>query len=132
MDTGPLPKRQVLLVDDVETIALLIKIFLNGLNLEFVTAPDGLAAWKKVQELKPALVIADVQMPNKDGLELCADIKSDPDLKHTPVVLFSVHARDEALQRRARLVGAYSILTKPVSPDELRRTVQEALGARAI
>jgi CheY-like chemotaxis protein len=121
---------QVLIAEDVETLAKLTEMFLEGLGLQFFTAKDGQAALRRVRELRPALVIADVQMPGKDGFELCADIKADPELRQTPVVLCSVAGADEAMQRRARLSGAHVLLSKPVSADALRRVVKELLGQR--
>jgi twitching motility two-component system response regulator PilG len=65
-------------------------------------------------------------MPGMDGFELCAALRSDPVLHGTPVVLLT-SLNDDASRRKGRLVGASAFLTKPVSVDELRRTVSEIL-----
>ena len=121
------PQRRVLIIDDVATMSTLVKVFLQGMNLEISTARDGAEGWERLTASKPDLVIADIQMPGKDGLELCADIKSDPNLKSIRVVLLSAHADEDDIRRRARLIGADELLKKPVTPDRLRTVVSTLL-----
>jgi CheY-like chemotaxis protein len=120
----------VLLVDDAKTILSLTRVFLAGLDLDIVTAEDGEQALALAKERPPDVVVADVQMPKKDGLELCADLKLDPALRHAQIILLSAKADDESLQRRARLLGVSSVLKKPVSPEVLRDAVVKAIGPR--
>ena len=113
---------KVLLVDDTRTLLSLIQVYLMGWAMEFVEAKDGLEGLARAREHKPALVISDVRMPGMDGFELCAAIRADRVLHATPVVLLTSLA-DEASRKKGKLVGATAFLTKPVSVDELRRTV---------
>ncbi len=113
---------KVLLVDDTRTLLSLIQVYLMGWSMEFVEAKDGLEGLTKAKEARPDLVISDVRMPGMDGFELCASIRSEPDLHRTPIVLLT-SLNDEASRRKGKLVGASAFLTKPVSVDELRKTV---------
>jgi len=70
-----------------------------------------------------------VKMPVMDGFELCAAIRSDPALRHIPVLLLTMLG-DEASRQRGQLVGASAFLTKPVSPSELKDAVRRVVGAR--
>ncbi|WP_242347088.1 response regulator [Anaeromyxobacter terrae] len=113
---------KVLLVDDTRTLLSLIQVYLMGWQMEFVEAKDGTEGLARAREHKPALVISDVRMPGLDGFELCAAIRADPILHKTPIVLLTSLA-DDASRKKGKLVGATAFLTKPVSVEELRKTV---------
>jgi twitching motility two-component system response regulator PilG len=117
---------KVLLVDDTRTLLSLIQVYLMGWEMEFVEARDGKQGLDQARLHRPSLVISDVRMPGMDGFELCAAIRADKELHGTPVVLLT-SLNDDASRRKGRLVGASAFLTKPVSVDELRRTVSEIL-----
>jgi twitching motility two-component system response regulator PilG len=121
---------KILLVDDTRTLLSLIQVYLMGWSIDFVEAKDGLEGLKKAKETRPDLVISDVRMPGMDGFELCAAVRSDPDLHRTPIVLLT-SLNDEASRRKGKLVGATAFLTKPVAVDELRKTVQTILNLPA-
>ncbi len=117
---------KVLLVDDTRTLLSLIQVYLMGWRMEFLEAKDGLEGLDKAKAQRPDLVISDVRMPGMDGFELCAAIRSDKDLHGTPVVLLT-SLNDEQSRKKGKLVGASAFLTKPVSVEELRRTVEKLL-----
>ena len=113
---------KVLLVDDTRTLLSLIQVYLMGWQIEFHEAKDGLEGLAKAKEILPDLVVTDVRMPGMDGFELCAAIRGDPALHHLPVVLLT-SLNDDTSRKKGKLVGASAFLTKPVSVDELRKTV---------
>lgn len=80
--------------------------------MEVITVPDGRAAFEKMGQIRPDLVLADVYMPEVDGYALCRSIKQDERFSKTPVVLLisSFEPFDEAEARRA---GADDVVTKP-------------------
>jgi twitching motility two-component system response regulator PilG len=117
---------KVLLVDDTRTLLSLIQVYLMGWQMEFLEAKDGTEGLAKAREHKPDLVISDVRMPGMDGFELCAALRADATLHETPVVLLT-SLSDDASRRKGKLVGATAFLTKPVSVEDLRRTVGQIL-----
>ncbi len=117
---------KVLLVDDTQTLLSLIQVYLMGWQIEFVQATNGIDGLARAKEHKPALVITDVRMPGMDGFEMCAAIRADKNLQNVPVVLLTA-LNDEAARKKGKLVGATEFLTKPVSVEELRKTVGRIL-----
>lgn len=117
---------KVLIVEDTKTITNLIQVYLMGWGLEFFEADDGVKGLTCAREVKPDLIISDVQMPGMDGFALCAAVRADPILFSTPFVMLT-SLKDEASRMRGRLVGASAFLEKPVSVDDLRKKVRSIL-----
>jgi twitching motility two-component system response regulator PilG len=117
---------KVLIVEDTKTITNLLQVYLMGWGLQFFDAGNGVQGLAKAREIKPDLIISDVQMPEMDGFALCAAVRADSTLHATPFLLLT-SLKDEASRQRGRLVGASAFLNKPVSVDELRERVRELL-----
>ena len=120
----------VLIVDDEQHIRLLIEQTLEALEddgVELQTAHDGEEALGVVAVHHPGLVFLDVQMPKKNGFEVCEAIKHEPGMGSTKVVLLT--ARGQAIDReRGLAAGADAYLTKPFDPDELLGLARRLLG----
>jgi len=126
MAGGSRSPMKVLIVEDTKTITNLLQVYLMGWGLQFFDAGNGVQGLAKARELKPDLIISDVQMPEMDGFALCAAVRADSSLHGTPFLLLT-SLKDEASRQRGRLVGASAFLNKPVSVDELRERVRELL-----
>ncbi|QRN94253.1 response regulator [Archangium violaceum] len=117
---------KVLIVEDTKTITNLIQVYLMGWGLEFFEASNGVQGLARAREVKPDLIISDVQMPEMDGFALCAAVRADPILFATPFVMLT-SLKDDASRQRGRLVGASAFLNKPVAVDDLREKVRSIL-----
>jgi CheY-like chemotaxis protein len=86
--------------------------------------PDGIALLQRLRlpGMRAALVLMDINMPRKNGLETLAEMKGDPRLASTPVVVFSTSCDNDDL-RRAYQLGASSYVVKPVGLPELVHAV---------
>jgi two-component system, OmpR family, phosphate regulon response regulator PhoB len=118
--------RTVLIADDESSIRLLVHATIESDDYKVVEAADGAQAWAMAQELKPSLVLLDVQMPGRSGLEVLRSIKADPDLKATRVILLTSKAQERDIEV-GLIAGADFYLTKPFSPLDLLTRVEEAL-----
>jgi CheY-like chemotaxis protein len=118
--------RTVLIADDESSIRLLVHATIESDDYTVVEASDGAQAWALAQELKPSLVLLDVQMPGQSGLEVLRSIKSNPDLKATRVILLTSKAQERDIEV-GLIAGADFYLTKPFSPLDLLTRVEEAL-----
>lgn len=117
---------KVLIVEDTKTITNLLQVYLMGWGLEFFDAPNGAQGLTKARELRPDLIISDVQMPEMDGFALCAAVRADPQLHGTPFMMLT-SLKDDASRQKGKLVGASAFLNKPVSVDDLRSKVRDML-----
>ncbi len=118
--------RTVLIADDEPSMRMLVHATIDSDDYYVVEAADGDEAWALIQRDKPALVLLDVQMPGRDGLEVLAAIKADPHLKSTRVILLSGKAQKEDIEA-GLFAGADFYLTKPFSPLDLLTRVEAAL-----
>lgn len=104
--------KTILLADDSITIQKIVNLTFTGEGIDVVTVGNGEAALKKVTEIHPDLVLADIFMPGKNGYEVCEHIKSTPGLDHIPVILL-VGAFEPFDGGEAARVKADGHLTKP-------------------
>ncbi|MHB8688031.1 MAG: response regulator transcription factor [Candidatus Dormibacteraceae bacterium] len=118
--------RTVLIADDESSIRLLVHATIESDDYTVVEAADGAQAWALTKELKPSLVLLDVQMPGQSGLEVLRAIKADPNLKATRVILLTSKAQERDIEV-GLIAGADFYLTKPFSPLDLLTRVEEAL-----
>jgi CheY-like chemotaxis protein len=116
----------VLIADDEPAMRMLLHATIESDAYQVVEARDGNEAWSMIKQHKPALVLLDVQMPGRTGLEILGSIKSDPSLKSTRVILLTAKALASDVEAGTD-AGADIYLTKPFSPLELLARVEEAL-----
>jgi two-component system phosphate regulon response regulator PhoB len=117
----------VLIADDESSMRLLVHTTIESDSYQVIEAANGDEAWALIKRHKPSLVLLDVQMPGRTGLEILASIKSDPSLRAVRVILMTARAL-ESDRIAGMAAGADFYLTKPFSPLELLARVQEALG----
>ena len=118
----------ILLADDSITIQKIVNLTFSGEGIDVVTVGNGEAAVKKIHELRPALVLADIFMPGKNGYEVCDYIKNDPTLSATPVILL-VGAFEPFDSGEAARVRADGHLTKPFEIKVLISAVNSLITA---
>jgi CheY-like chemotaxis protein len=118
---------KILVADDNSNVQKTVTLALAELGVEVISVSNGEAAVRKLGELTPDLVLADIFMPVRNGYEVCEYVKKDSRFKQIPVVLL-VGAFDPLDEREAQRVGADGILKKPfVPPDPLIAMVKSLL-----
>jgi two-component system chemotaxis response regulator CheY len=123
-------KRGVLVVDDDPFIRKLIATTLEDVSgFELHEAADGGEALEVARRERPALVFLDVDMPVLDGIETLERLRSDATTSHATIVMLTA-AHGDSVERRAEEAGADLFLTKPFSPLDLLRLVDQ-LGEQA-
>lgn len=107
--------RKVLIVDDEPDILEILKYNLTNEGYDVVTAKDGDEALEKARRHQPDLVVLDVMMPKKTGVEVCEILRTQPAFKET-LIIFLTAVNDEGTQIRGLETGADDYVSKPVSP----------------
>jgi len=111
---------QILIVDDSALVRQVVKKIVRqtGLEAEFHEASDGIQALDSIRTASIELVISDINMPNMDGLEMLAQLRSMPEQADLPVIVVSTEGSDETV-RRAMELGANGYVYKPFTPEQL-------------
>ena len=119
-------KYTVLIVDDIPVNIILLKTMLARTNVKILTAVNGQEALDTVRQLRPQVVLLDIQMPILNGLEVLKEIKADPNLKDIAVIMVSAYTSSEDIEQSMNL-GASGFIKKPVIMDILLSTVTAEL-----
>ena len=121
----------VLIVDDDPFVRKLIATTLEDVaGFDLVEAGDGLEAVEVALRHRPQLVFLDVDMPRLDGFQACRRLRAEPETAGATIVMLTAAAGDMA-EREAEMAGADLFLTKPFSPLELLRLVDQLGASRA-
>ena len=117
---------KILVVDDEEHIAELISYNLTNNGYKVVIANNGIDAVKLAVEEKPSLILLDLMIPGKDGYDVCKDVRSNSEIRNTPIIMLT--AKSEEIDKILGLeLGADDYITKPFSVRELLARVKAVL-----
>jgi CheY-like chemotaxis protein len=118
---------KVLICDNEETLRALVRGALELGDYEIVEARDGDESVDLARSCEPDLIVLDMMMPGRTGLEVMAELRGEQRFAETPVIMLT--ARAQAQDRDAAVAAGVSrFLPKPFSPLELAATVEELLG----
>ena len=123
-------RSRVLVVDDSLSVRRAIGSLLEDQGYEIVLARDGIEAAKAMEIARPDVVLTDLEMPNMNGLELAAHVRSRAELAHLAVIMITSRSMDKH-RRQAMSAGVNIFLNKPFSDHELLQHVAEAVTGRA-
>lgn len=119
-------KKRILLIEDEEDIAALIKLQAELSGYKMHVEVDGLNGYRAIEREKPDLVILDIMLPGQNGFDICRKMKSNPELKNIPVIVLS--AKGEELDIILGLeLGADDYVPKPFSPKVLFSRIKAVL-----
>ncbi|MFY8024377.1 MAG: response regulator [Sediminibacterium sp.] len=110
--------KQILIADDEPDILEIIRYNLEKEGYEVLTAKDGNEAIEKAKEFYPDLIILDIMMPRKNGVEVCQILRTQPSFQDT-LIIFLTAMSDESSQIKGLETGADDYISKPISPKVL-------------
>ncbi len=124
-------KQLILVVDDDPDLVDSVSRKLEDNNYRTSKAYDGVEAWTKIRQERPDLVLLDVMMPEKDGYQVCAELKKDPQFKDITVVLLTAVAENVKTTKYTHHDGKTTLaddyIAKPIDLDKLVEMVRENL-----
>lgn len=116
-------ERKILVVDDEKPIADILQFNLKKEGFDVICAYDGLEAIEKVKEFMPDLILLDIMLPLKDGIEVCREVRKKYDM---PIIMLT--AKDSEIDKVIGLeIGADDYVTKPFSTRELLARIKANL-----
>ena len=116
---------RVLVVDDEKDILQIVKYNLELHCYEVETAENGVDAIEKNKSFKPELILLDIMMPHKDGIQTCIEIRANPLFDDT-LIIFLTALSDEKSEIRGLEIGADDYIAKPIKPKLLVSRVHSA------
>jgi two-component system cell cycle response regulator DivK len=118
--------KRILVVEDVEDNRQIMRDLLASAGIECLEAHDGQSAVLAAAELRPDLIMMDVQLPILDGYEAIRRIKADSELRDIPIIAVTSYALSGD-EERALSAGCDRYVAKPFSPRQLLATIRELL-----
>jgi CheY-like chemotaxis protein len=118
-------KQTILVIDDEQSIRLLLENFLSK-TYTIISKADGMQALEWLEGNLPDLIICDIQMPVMDGYDFLQKLRQRGYTKHTPVIMLTgVETSKERI--RCYRLGAQDFLQKPFNPEELSEVIKKNL-----
>jgi cyclic di-GMP phosphodiesterase len=117
---------RILLVDDDPALRTLLRTTFEVADVEVVDAAGAAEACRAIDRSRPNVIVLDVNMPGKTGLELCRELKDDPATRDIPIILLT--GSDGGTDAAAKAAGADAFVRKPFSPLELLAVAERLAG----
>ena len=125
-DSAAQSKVSILVVDDSLSTRRSLSQFVEDMGIAVETAKDGMEAVEAIRRNKPTLVLADMEMPRMNGLELTSHIRSQAETQNLPVIMITSRATDKHRQL-AMEAGVTEYLNKPYSEEQLLQLIHTHL-----
>ena len=130
--SGLKKKRElILVVDDSKVIQSMVSIALEQQGFRCITAQDGQEGLELAQEVHPALIVTDCEMPRLNGRDLCRELRMISSFRHLPIIMLT--AKDSGVERaKARKAGVNDFITKPFTTEKLLAVAERLLAEARI
>jgi two-component system, chemotaxis family, chemotaxis protein CheY len=124
---NPQPNRTIMTVDDSASIRQMVSFTLRQADYQVVEAVDGRDALNKINQTEVNMVLADLNMPHMDGIELIKNLRTDPRFRFMPIVMLTTESQTQK-KIEGKSAGATGWIVKPFNPDQLLAVVKRVLG----
>jgi two-component system cell cycle response regulator DivK len=119
--------KRILVIEDTEDNRRILRDLLTNAGFEVIEALDGAAGVAAAASERPDLILMDIQLPIVDGYEASRRIKSNPELRHIPIIAITSYALAGDEEKTAA-AGCEGYLAKPVSPRQVLAMVRDFLS----
>lgn len=118
---------QIFIAEDEPYIVESLGFVLGRAGYSVTAENDGAVVLRRVREVMPDVVILDLMLPNKNGFEILKELKHDPDLRRTPVLVLTAKGQNQD-RTTAEQLGADAFITKPFSNRDVLECVQQLVN----
>jgi len=126
-------KKRILVVDDEPDFAAIVQGNLEKEGFDIEIAYNGVEAMEKIEQNPPDAIVLDVMMPEKDGYEVCADLKANDKFRDIPILMLTAVADHVSSTRYSHRDGmsmeADDYLPKPASAEDITESVKDLLAS---
>ena len=117
---------RIMTVDDSVSMRMMVRMSLEEAGFDVIEAEDGVDALEKLTDSMCHLVIADLNMPNMNGIELIRKLREHPDYRFTPILMLTTESTGPK-KEEGREAGATGWIVKPFKPEQLIGVVRKVL-----
>lgn len=121
-----MPKKRILLIEDEADMVYALKLQLEAVNYEVLSAIDGQAGLDVARKEKPDLIILDLMLPKIDGFKICRMLKFDKRYSKIPIIMFTARAQNQDM-KLGQEVGADAYIIKPFDAQVLLNKISALL-----
>ncbi|MEM8530082.1 MAG: response regulator [Chloroflexota bacterium] len=121
---------RVLVIDDDDNIRTLVKLMCDGQGIEVIEAPDGEVGLSVAVAHRPHIILLDVNMPNRQGMDVYLDLRNHSSTSSIPVMILSAALTQRDVQMWKGLPNIVDVMTKPFDMYTLVARIHDILAAR--
>jgi DNA-binding response OmpR family regulator len=122
---------KILVIDDEPFILMMLEDKLKRSGFAVITSRESVNALELVRKERPDLIVLDWMMPEISGIEICRQLKADPELSSIPIFMLTAKGQEED-EKKGMKFGANRYITKPFSPKALVDIIEKELQDRNI
>jgi DNA-binding response OmpR family regulator len=119
--------KKILVIEDYPETAKMVESIFKMKDFDVVLAYDGKSGLQKAAAEKPDIILLDVMMPEMNGIEVCQQLKSNPETAKIPVIIISVKTSGEDIEA-GKKAGADDYIVKPFEPSKLVEAVERFIS----
>jgi two-component system alkaline phosphatase synthesis response regulator PhoP len=120
--------KKILIIEDEPDQRTIVDVRLKAAGYDVITASDGEEGLLKARNEDPDLILLDIVIPKRDGLEVCATLKSEAGRKRIPIIMLTAYGIDN-IEEKSFAVGADDCIRKPYESKELLQKIKSLLAA---
>jgi two-component system chemotaxis response regulator CheY len=119
--------KTIMTVDDSASVRMMVAFTLREAGYDVIEAVNGIDALEKLENQEINLIVADVNMPEMDGITMVKKIRSHSSHKFIPVIMLTTESH-ESIRKRGKEAGATGWIVKPFKPEQLLGVTRKVLG----
>lgn len=125
-------KLKVCIIEDEEMISEMYQAKLEEQNYQVDVASNGEKGFKLIKRIKPDIILTDIMMPEKDGIDLARDIRKSPEISRTPIIFLTNVDDSETVEKTYDLDIDFYLVKSQYQPSDVARIIKEVLDSKHI
>ncbi|MDX1608458.1 MAG: response regulator [Candidatus Spechtbacterales bacterium] len=115
----------ILIIDDDPMMSRLFQVAISNADMDVILAPNADKGFEKLRKEKPDLLVLDLLLPGKNGIEILEEMRSDESIKNIPVIIFSSLDKDEYIDKLKELNIVDFVIKSDIHPRQLVEKIQQ-------